>query len=240
MPFGIGIARLAATGKEKKTDTASVSLHWKKGMDTANEKMEGRACRDRKGKKNGHGKRVPPLKKKGNGRRKVVPPFGEGIMNNDNKLPERGHPAHFPPVEKNNRAIVLFLTVCSKDRKKIFDSPEFHSLIRNAWAENREWAVGSYVIMPDHIHLFCSPATAYPASLKRWVMKWKSYCSRNWHDRKFGEIWQRDYWDRQLRQSDSYREKSDYIRMNPVRKGLVSLSKEWLFQGTFSPLIWTD
>jgi putative transposase len=207
--------------------------------------VEGRACRDRKGKRKRTPQGRPSIEKKGNGHGERVPPedniFGEKeIMNNDNKLPERGHPAHFPTVEKHNRTTIIFLTVCSKDRKEIFDSLEFHSLIRKAWAGNREWAVGSYVIMPDHIHLFCAPATAYPASLKRWIMKWKSYCSRNWHDRKFGEIWQRNYWDRQLRQSESYREKSDYIRMNPVRKGLVSLSKEWLFQGIFSTLIWTD
>ncbi len=156
------------------------------------------------------------------------------------KNPQRKYPAHFPPLEKHNRTIIIFLTVCSNDRKKIFATKSFHCLLRKAWDENRDWVVGSYVIMPDHIHLFCSPATAYPSSLKRWIAKWKSYCSRNWLGRDFMHIWQKDSWDRQLRQSESYREKGEYVRMNPVRKGLVRLPEEWPFQGVMPNLIWTD
>jgi len=161
-------------------------------------------------------------------------------MSETENLPERKHPAHFAPVEKHNRSIIIFLTVCAKDRKRIFSSDKFHDIIKDAWKENPEWVVGNYVIMPDHVHLFCAPSTAYPMSLKKWIIKWKSCCSRNWLDRSFKDIWQRGYWDRQLRKADSYQEKSDYIRMNPVRKGLVALPEEWPFHGTMSNLLWTD
>ena len=161
-------------------------------------------------------------------------------MLNNKEIAKRKAPAHFSPVEKHNRSIIIFLTVCAKNRKQFFANHEFHELIKEAWRQNTEWVIGSYVIMPDHIHLFCAPATTYPTSLKQWVAKWKSHCSRNWLDRGFGKIWQREYWDRQLRKSDSYREKSDYIKMNPVRKGLVASFEDWPYLGTISILIWTD
>jgi len=44
--------------------------------------------------------------------------------------------------------------------------------------------------------------------------------------------WQRDFFDHRLRKEESYREKADYIRANPVRAGLVREPEEW-------PCFWT-
>jgi hypothetical protein len=40
-------------------------------------------------------------------------------VNND-KYRDRSHPAHFPLIHKHNRPNIVFLTICSKDRKNIF------------------------------------------------------------------------------------------------------------------------
>jgi putative transposase len=51
-------------------------------------------------------------------------------------------------------------------------------------------------------------------------------------------LWQRDVWDTQLRDGEHYHEKWDYVRMNPVRKELVSDPDDWPFQGEVNVLFW--
>ncbi len=42
-------------------------------------------------------------------------------------------------------------------------------------------------------------------------------------------LWQRDYWDRYIRDQDHFATVVDYIEMNPVMAGLVSLPQDWRF-----------
>lgn len=157
------------------------------------------------------------------------------------QLPERNTPAHFTPIERDNKSIVIFLTVCSQDRKTIFANDKFHQILIEAWKEYRGWSVGSYVIMPDHIHLFCTPTSREESlSMTLWIKKWKSYCSRNWKDRKEKQIWQNDYWDRQMRSFENYSSQSEYLFMNPLRKGLVDKLDDWQFRGVINHFHWHD
>ncbi len=49
--------------------------------------------------------------------------------------------------------------------------------------------------------------------------------------KKAGVVWQDGFFDHRLRGNESYEEKAHYIRMNPVRAGLVTEPREW-------PYIW--
>lgn len=49
--------------------------------------------------------------------------------------------------------------------------------------------------------------------------------------RKFGRAWQDGFFDHVLRSSESYSEKWNYVRMNPVRAGLVNNAEDWPFSG---------
>jgi putative transposase len=150
----------------------------------------------------------------------------------------RQHPAHVSPVERHNEPVIIFLTVCSKDRKRIFASADVAQLIVGAWLGARSWLVGRYVIMPDHIHLFCAPGTFPPEPLKQWIRYWKAVASKNWPCPNEHPIWQRDFWDTQLRRHENYDQKWDYVNENPVRAGLVSSSEKWPFHGELNILRW--
>jgi REP element-mobilizing transposase RayT len=43
--------------------------------------------------------------------------------------------------------------------------------------------------------------------------------------------WQEGFFDHVLRNSESYSEKWDYVRLNPVRAGLCKIPEEWPYQG---------
>ena len=94
--------------------------------------------------------------------------------------------------------------------------------------------------MPDHLHLFCAPATFPPTPLKQWVLYWHAEVTRNWPSNQQKPIWQKDFFDRQLRTGESYSEKWDYVWRNPVRAGLVPHPDQWPFQGELNILQWHE
>ena len=156
------------------------------------------------------------------------------------RLPVRKRPAHLPPVESGHRSVILFLTVCTHGRRPILATSAVHEGLRAAWVEADHYLVGRYMIMPDHIHLFCAPAAWPPPLLKPWARYWKSRFASKWPRPFEGKLWQRDFWDRQLRRGESYEAKWQYVVRNPVRAGLVEHPDDWPFQGELNRLPWHD
>ncbi len=158
----------------------------------------------------------------------------------DSPIPIRARPAHFPATETHNRATIYFVTVCTDRRRPVLASDAGHGVLISAWRKATWFSVGRYVIMPNHVHLFCSPAQFPPESLARWVSFWKSDAARRWPAISEGKLWQRDFWDTQLRESDSYHGKWLYVENNPVRAGLVASAADWKYQGELNVLRWHD
>jgi putative transposase len=113
-------------------------------------------------------------------------------------------------------------------------------LLLESWNRASHWSVGKYVILPDHIHLFCSPATQNITQIRKWVQYWKALVSKAWPNRLEHPIWQKDIWDTQLRRKENYQEKWEYVRNNPVRHQLVRTADLWDYQGEIATLAWHD
>ncbi len=152
----------------------------------------------------------------------------------------RKHPVHWTPVERGNRPVLIFLTVCSAKRKPILANERTAGVIISAWQDADHWLVGRYTILPDHIHLFCAPGRPDALSLQKWVAFWKSKVSNHWPSPEAQPIWQMDFWDTQLRAGESYHAKWEYVRSNAVRHGLVAEAQEWPYQGELNNLPWHD
>jgi putative transposase len=155
-------------------------------------------------------------------------------------LPKRKTPVHMPIAEQRGRTAIIFITVCSKKRKSILPRSDVHDLLMDAWRQGDAWLVGRYVIMPDHIHLFCAPGRLDAPDLKRWIQYWRSMVSRSWPRPDEQPIWQKFFWDTQLRRGENYTSKWEYVRNNPVRAGLCESPEDWPFQGEMNVLPWDD
>jgi putative transposase len=156
------------------------------------------------------------------------------------KGPRRKRPAHFPTVESGFRSVIVFLTVCTRQRRSLLANDQGARLIIDAWQAADFWCVGRYVIMPNHIHLFCAPNTFPAQPLKNWMAFWRNRVTRAWPSRDQIPIWQREYWDRQLRRGESYAQKWAYVENNPVRHGHVARARDWPYQGELNTLSWHD
>jgi len=112
-----------------------------------------------------------------------------------------------------------------------------HEVLRAVWKDATAWRVGDYLVMPDHIHLFCTPGQTPMYSLKRWAAYWKRLVSTELSAGQ-DNLWQKDCWDTQMRGLDQYNEKLAYVRQNPVRKGLVEGASLWPYQGRIFEIRW--
>lgn len=153
--------------------------------------------------------------------------------------PLRKHPIHLPAFATGNRAVIIFLTVCAQKRRPLLATREMHASIVRAWTQANHWLVGRYVILPDHIHLSCAPAVYPPEPLTTWVKYWKGTVTKTTGGGGHS-LWEKDFWDVQLRNGDSYALKWDYVKNNPVRHGLVARAEDWPYYGELNVLRWHD
>jgi putative transposase len=125
---------------------------------------------------------------------------------------------------------VFFVTFCTRNRQTIPDLEKAQAAVE-AYArrgvEDFGTALGRYVIMPDHIHLFVCGDVEFV--LSKWVAGLKRAISKSL--RVSGEFWQPTFFDHVLRSEESYSEKWEYVCENPVRAGLVKKSNDWPYQG---------
>jgi REP element-mobilizing transposase RayT len=159
-------------------------------------------------------------------------------MNEDasSASPDRRRPVHLPLLDIGTRSNLVFLTVCTKDRRPVLANEELHGALRRVWQAATHWRVGRYVVMPDHVHLFCGPGTSPPSELRAWVSYWKRLVTQaNGED-----VWQKNFWDTQLRRHESYSAKWEYVRQNPVRAGLAARAEDWPYQGELNVLNWVE
>lgn len=148
---------------------------------------------------------------------------------------------------------LYFVTFNTWNRQPLLANDVVHDAFSSYAEKNRcrGFALGRYVLMPDHIHFFvrvgiecrldqyirlmkqgltkvikgeeCSGGSANRAGEKQEAVHRTATTSE--------KIWQPGFFDHVMRSSESYSEKWNYVRMNPVRAGLVSNSNDWKYQG---------
>jgi type I restriction enzyme R subunit/putative DNA methylase len=97
----------------------------------------------------------------------------------------------------------------------------------------------AWVVMPNHVHVLFEPMAAW--TMARIVASWKSFTGRriaehmdgeesqagDWRSRAGGRVWQREYWDRYVRNENHLHAAMYYIHQNPVKASLVEKAEDW-------------
>ena len=126
-----------------------------------------------------------------------------------------------------------FLTLCTLHRQRVLADPAVNDRMLTFATGSLErygtW-VDSYVLMPDHLHtIVTSNRSAKPIGF--WVKALKAFLAQH------SFRWQEGFFDHVLRSDESRSEKWEYIRMNPVRAGLVEHPEEWPYARAFPPFV---
>ena len=141
-----------------------------------------------------------------------------------------------PHYQKFDRP--LFVTFCKRTQEPL--SPPARSLVLEHClvGNNRTMHLHAVVIMPEHVHLLLTPmrnGEGWPFPLKDILKLIKGPAARsvNLLTRTHGALWQDESFDHVLRSNESFAEKLEYIRQNPVRRALAAKPEEY-------PWLWVE
>ncbi|MGH2352929.1 MAG: REP-associated tyrosine transposase [Chloroflexota bacterium] len=87
----------------------------------------------------------------------------------------------------------------------------------------------AWVILPNHVHVLIESIAG--RSLAQLVHSWKSFTAKvaNKTLGRSGDFWQRNYFDRFIRDQRHFDSAVSYIHDNPVRARLVQRATDWLY-----------
>jgi putative transposase len=141
-----------------------------------------------------------------------------------------------PHGQRDDRA--LFVTFCCGCLDRLTDSARDIVLRHCLHDQGTKAVIHAVVVMPDHVHLLLTPLRDADRNLVSLVgivqaIKGASAHSLNRALGRSGPVWQEESFDHVLRSEASFSEKLEYIRQNPVRRGLVTRPEDY-------PWLWVE
>ena len=136
-----------------------------------------------------------------------------------------------------------FFTLVTYRRQKILcDAPirdALHQAIKNTQSKH-PFVVDAWVLMPDHLHCIWTLPQGDANFSQRWsiikrrvsISCTKQYKQTQWltdSKKKHREstLWQRRFWEHQIRDQNDFNNHLDYIHFNPVKHGLCEQPILW-------------
>jgi REP element-mobilizing transposase RayT len=149
----------------------------------------------------------------------------------------------FERVFQKYGAPVFFITFNTHGRRPLLARSDVHSAFVDYCRRAAKYSigVGRYVIMPEHIHLFVCLGAGSSCTLGEWIKGLKRHLDCFLSEsgvqplalpgHSLRSFWQPGFFDHLLRSGESYSEKWNYVRENPVRAGLTSHAEGWPYAG---------
>jgi REP element-mobilizing transposase RayT len=95
--------------------------------------------------------------------------------------------------------------------------------------DNAKYHLSAWVVMPNHVHLLCTPSAEHTlADIMHSIKSFTSSEANKLLARK-GRFWQKEYFDRYIRNARQFVRTVSYIENNPVRANLCDRPGEWPF-----------
>jgi REP element-mobilizing transposase RayT len=120
----------------------------------------------------------------------------------------------------------------AKDQPRL--SPEERTVVVTAIKhfEHQRYELPAYVVMDDHVHVLVLPLKGL--ELHRILHSWKSLAAKrlakDWG--RTTPVWQREYFDRIVRDDEELMQKAQYILGNPLKRWPSIQEYPWLGFGS--------
>jgi len=161
----------------------------------------------------------------------------------------------------NTTGSTYFFTLVSYRRQTILCNQPIRCALREAIShvrQKRSFAIDAWVLLPDHFHCIWTLPRGDADFPTRWALikrkvslicgqyyKRQEWISPSKQKHRESTLWQRRYWEHQIRDELDYQRHMDYIHWNPVKHGLVTHASNWPYstfhryvkQGVY-PLDW--
>jgi putative transposase len=142
------------------------------------------------------------------------------------------------PHRGNTGFSTYFITASTFQKQSLFQSVRMASLFIDvllSYRSQQKYLLHEFVVMPDHFHLLITPTLALERALQ-FIKGGFSFRARR--ELGFsGEIWEKSFYDRRVRDWEEYCAFQRYIHLNPPRKGLATAPEEYPYSSAKSGMI---
>jgi putative DNA methylase len=108
-------------------------------------------------------------------------------------------------------------------------------IVQNAllYYDSQRYLLHAWVVMPNHVHTLFTPEAGW--TLSQISHSWKSYTANECNRvlARKGEFWQREPFDRYIRNEQHYENAVRYIEHNPVKAGLCDKPEDWRWSSAY-------
>lgn len=122
-----------------------------------------------------------------------------------------------------------------RGRQQFFNNPSTfsrHEAILLTSLATHDCDAALYMFMPDHVHIVLQ-GRSDESDVRSCMADFKQRSGYELSQSREGVArWQKDFYDRILRDESEYRRKLNYILMNPIRAGLAVSWKEYPYWGS--------
>jgi REP element-mobilizing transposase RayT len=130
----------------------------------------------------------------------------------------------------------VHVTICTDNKEKIFNSEANAKIViieLLKTVKDLKFRVLCYCLMPDHLHVIVSPGES-TLPLSKFLNVFKGRTAAVFKERKdLRKIWQRSAFDHVIRTGENLKAIIEYIRNNPVRKGIVENVEDYPYSDKF-------
>nr|VFK65991.1 MAG: Transposase IS200 like [Candidatus Kentron sp. UNK]VFK71668.1 MAG: Transposase IS200 like [Candidatus Kentron sp. UNK] len=109
--------------------------------------------------------------------------------------------------------------------------PDIAEIVQDAlqYFDGERYRLLAWCVMPNHVHVLIETFASYP--MDGVLFSWKSFSAgkANTLLNRQGRFWQREYFDRYIRDAIHYDRVVFYIENNPVKAGFVARAGDWRF-----------
>lgn len=143
----------------------------------------------------------------------------------------------------NTPGATYFFTVVTYRRRAFLCDADVRLALREAITQVRRqhpFSIDAWVLLPDHLHTIWT----LPPDDARFALRWQQIkrlvtlrCGERLHEAAWmsesrtrhreSTLWQRRYWEHQIRNELDFARHMDYLHYNPVKHGLVKRVNDW-------------
>jgi putative transposase len=146
-----------------------------------------------------------------------------------------------PYYRRSLTGTTYFFTVVTHRRRPILCDEPVRIALRHAIERVRHrlpFITDAMVLLPDHLHSIWTLPDGDTDFSSRWSQikhhvsyscgeRYATALSKSRQRQRAASIWQRRFWEHQIRDELDMERHMDYIHFNPVKHGLVAVPSEW-------------
>ena len=144
-------------------------------------------------------------------------------------------------IRSNQKGGTFFFTVVTYKRRRILCNEanirRFYDIIAHV-KKNHPFDVDAFVILHDHMHFIWTMPENDCDFSKRWMLIKKGFSmqcyikdnyilTESMTTKREKAVWQRRFWEHQIRDERDFATHVDYIHYNPVKHGYVKRPRDW-------------